>query len=96
MCWFPKSGATARPRTIPLWYWAGQHVLQGKDLYPSDPAVYFEYIYPPLPAVLLAMPAFLGKIPLYLCLSLLNVVAWWMTAQLSHAMAGSGRDGLWQ
>ena len=36
-------------------------------------------------------PSFFGKIPLYLCLSLLNVVAWWMTAQFSHAMAGSGR-----
>src|SRR5258708_17324258 len=49
------------------------------------------FIRPPLPAVLLAMPAWFGKIPLYVCLSLLNAVAWWMTAQLSHAMTGSDR-----
>jgi len=46
--------------------------------------------------VLLAIPSFFGKIPLYLCLSLLNVVAWWMTAQFSHAMTGSGhKPGPW-
>ena len=50
---------------------------------PSDPASYFEFIYPPLPAVLLAIPRWFGKIPLYVCLSLLNVVAWWMTGASS-------------
>ncbi len=71
-------------------------MLQGRDLYPDDPAVYFQFIYPPLPAVLLALPSYFGKIPLYLCLSLLNVVAWWMTAQFSNAMTGSGRTpGPW-
>ena len=46
--------------------------------------------------MLLAIPSWFGKIPLYLCLSFLNVVAWWMTAQFSHAMAGSGRKpGPW-
>jgi len=49
-----------------------------------------------LPAVLLAVPGFFGRIPLYLCLCLLNVVAWWTTAQFSHAMTGSGRTpGRW-
>jgi hypothetical protein len=92
----PEIWGNGKTKDYPLWFWAGQQVLQGTDLYPSDPAVYFEYIYPPLPAVLLAVSADFGKIPLYLCLSLLNVVAWWMTAQLSHAMAGSGRKpGIW-
>ena len=46
--------------------------------------------------MLLAVPSCFGKIPLYLCLSFLNIVAWWMTAQFSHAMAGSGRKpGPW-
>ena len=46
--------------------------------------------------MLLAIPSWFGKIPLYLCLSFINVVAWWMTAQFSHAMAGSGRKpGPW-
>ena len=58
----PEIWGNGKTKDYPLWFWAGQHVLQGKDLYPSDPAVCFEYIYPPLPAVLLAMPAFLGKI----------------------------------
>ena len=46
--------------------------------------------------MLLAIPAWFGKIPLYLCLSLLNAVAWWMTAQFSNAMTGAGRaPGPW-
>ena len=87
----PEIWGSGKTKDYPLWFWAGQQVLQGKDLYPSDPTAYFEFIYPPLSAVLLAIPSFFGKIPLYLCLSLLNVVAWWMTAQFSHAMTGSGR-----
>ncbi|WP_407159790.1 glycosyltransferase family 87 protein [Bradyrhizobium sp. STM 3557] len=87
----PEIFGSGKSKDYPLWYWAGQQVLQGKDLYPSDPSAYFAFIYPPLPAVLLAIPAGFGKIVLYSVLSLLNVVAWWMTAQFSHAMAGSGR-----
>jgi hypothetical protein len=89
-------GTLGKTKDYPLWYWAGQQVLHGKDLYPKDPATVFDFIYPPLPAVLLAIPAWFGKIPLYLGLSLLNIVAWWVTAQLSHAMSGSGRvPGQW-
>ena len=58
---------------------------------PERPNAYFEFIYPPLPAILLAVPSWFGKIPLYLVLSLLNAAAWWITSQLSNAMAGSGR-----
>ena len=66
-------------------------MLHGGNLYPSDPNAYFEFIYPPLPAVLLAIPAYFGKLTLYVCLSVLNAVAWWMTAQFSNAMTGWGR-----
>ncbi|WP_407175818.1 glycosyltransferase family 87 protein [Bradyrhizobium sp. STM 3562] len=89
-------GTLGKTKDYPLWYWAGQQVLQGKPLYPNDPNAIFDFIYPPLSAVLLAVPAWFGKIPLYICLSLLNAGAWWVTAQLSHAMAGSGRvPGQW-
>jgi hypothetical protein len=88
---FPEIWGNGKTKDYPLWFWAGQQVLQGKPLYPSDPNAYFEFIYPPLPAVLLALPSALGKVPLYLGLSLLNAAAWWMTSQLSNAMAGSGR-----
>jgi Glycosyltransferase family 87 len=92
----PEIWGHGKTKDYPLWFWAGQQVLQGKNLYPSNPLSYFAFIYPPLPAVLLAVPSFFGKIPLYLCLSLLNVIAWWMTAQFSHAMTGSGRKpGVW-
>ena len=92
----PEIFGNGKSKDYPLWFWAGQQVLQGKDLYPSDPHSYFGFIYPPLPAVLLAIPAWFGKVVLYTCLSLLNVVAWWVTAQLSHAMTGSGRvPGQW-
>jgi hypothetical protein len=92
----PEIWGSGKTKDYPLWFWAGQQVLQGKDLYPSDPKAYFDFIYPPLSAVLLAIPAYFGKIPLYLCLSVLNAVAWWMTAQLSNAMTGWGRTpGPW-
>jgi hypothetical protein len=49
-----------------------------------------------LPAVLLAIPSYFGKIPLYICLSFLNAAAWWMTAQISNSMTGSERiPGPW-
>jgi hypothetical protein len=92
----PEIWGSGKTKDYPLWFWAGQQVLQGKDLYPSDPHAYFEFIYPPLPAMLLALPSWFGKIPLYAGLSVLNAFAWWMTAQFSHAMAGSGRTpGPW-
>ena len=92
----PEIWGSGKTKDYPLWFWAGQQVLQGKNLYPGDPHAYFEFIYPPLPAVLLAIPSWYGKIPLSVGLSVLNAFAWWMTAQFSHAMAGSGRTpGPW-
>jgi hypothetical protein len=86
----PEIFGHGKTKDYPLWFWAGQQVLQGGDLYPHDLNGHFDFLYPPLSAILLAVPAFFGKIPLYLCLSLLNVAAWWMTAQLSNAMTGDG------
>jgi hypothetical protein len=92
----PEIWGYGKTKDYPLWFWAGQQVLQGNNLYPDNPGAYFDFIYPPLSAVLLAIPSWFGKIPLYLCLSLLNVVAWWMTAQFANAMTGSGRTpGPW-
>jgi hypothetical protein len=92
----PEIWGHGKTKDYPLWFYAGQQVLQGKDLYPGDPGIYFNFIYPPLSAVLLAIPSYFGKIPLYLCLSALNAAAWWMTAQFSNAMTGSGRrPGPW-
>jgi hypothetical protein len=87
----PEIWGNGKTKDYPLWYSAGQQVLHGMDLYPSDPHAYFNFIYPPLSAVLLAIPSWFGKIPLYLCLSLMNVVAWWITILLSNAMTGSDR-----
>jgi len=87
----PEIFGSGKTKDYPLWFWAGHQVLQGRGLYPSDPNEYFEFIYPPLSAILLAIPSYFGKIPLYLFLSAVNAAAWWMTAQFSNAMTGSGR-----
>jgi hypothetical protein len=87
----PEIFGHGKTKDYPLWFWAGQQVLQGGDLYPHDLGGQFAFLYPPPAAILLAIPAFFGKIPLYLALSLLNVVAWWMTAQLSNAMTGDDK-----
>jgi len=88
----PEIFGNGKTKDYPLWFWAGQQVLQGGNLYPGDPNGYFDFLYPPLSAILLAIPSYFGKIPLYICLSILNAGAWWMTAQLSNAMSGSDRS----
>lgn len=92
----PEIFGNGKTKDYALWYWAGQQVLHGGDLYPSSAGEQFPFIYPPLPAILLAIPSWFGKVPLYLGLSILNAVAWWLTAQFSNAMTGSGRTpGPW-
>ncbi|WP_438278248.1 glycosyltransferase family 87 protein [Nitrobacter sp.] len=87
----PEIWGHGKTKDYPLWYWAGQQVLHGGDLYPKGSNEGFAFLYPPLSAILLAVPSWFGKIPLYLGLCLLNAAAWWMTAQLSNVMTGSGR-----
>jgi hypothetical protein len=87
----PEIFGHGKTKDYALWYWAGQQVLHGGPLYPADVTEVFAFIYPPLPAILLAIPSWFGKTALYLVLSLLNVTAWWYTGQLSNAMTGAGR-----
>lgn len=92
----PEIFGHGKTKDYGLWYWAGQQVLHGGALYPDNIREYFEFIYPPLPAMLLAIPSWFGKIPLYAVLSILNAVAWWYTGIFSNAMTGSGRKpGPW-
>jgi len=92
----PEIFGHGKTKDYGLWYWAGQQVLQGQPLYPSGASAYFEFIYPPLPAILLAIPSWFGKIPLYVVLSVLNAVAWWYTGTFSQVLAGSDRKpGPW-
>ena len=78
-----------------LWYWAGQQVLKGGPLYEPVNGI-VDFIYPPTSAILLAIPSYFGKVPLYLALSILNSAAWWATGQLSNAMTGSEKiPGPW-
>lgn len=86
----PEIWGHGKTKDYSLWYWAGQQILHGGDLYPQGPSEGFAFLYPPLSAILLAIPSTFGKIPLYLGLCLLNAAAWWMTAQLSNAMTGAG------
>ncbi|WP_027569059.1 glycosyltransferase family 87 protein [Bradyrhizobium sp. URHA0013] len=92
----PEIFGHGKTKDYGLWYWAGRQVLQGGPLYPGDIHEYFEFIYPPLPAILLAIPSWFGKVALYTVLSILNIVAWWYTGMFSNAMTGSGhRPGPW-
>ena len=81
---WPELWGIGKSKDYPLWYWVGQEVMQSGDIYAD-----FKFLYPPLPAVLLALPSCLGKVPLYLGLCVVNAVTWWLTATLCNAMAGS-------
>ncbi len=87
----PEIFGNGKTKDYPLWFRAGQQVLQGADLYPANPNDYFEFIYPSFAAVLLAIPSWFGKIPLYLLLCFINAAAWWIVGWLSHVMTGSER-----
>ncbi len=92
----PEIWGHGKSKDYALWYWAGQQVLSGGDLYPRSATGQLEFIYLPPPAILLAAPAYFGKIFLYLTLSVINIVSWWVAGQLSNAMAGSDRaPGVW-
>lgn len=82
----PEIWGQGKSKDYPLWYWAGQQVLHRAPLYGKTNGS-LDFIYPPTGAILLALPAYLGKIPLYFLLALLNSIAWWMSGQLSQALA---------
>jgi hypothetical protein len=52
----PEIFGHGKTKDYPLWFWAGQQVLQGGDLYPHDPQAAFAFLYPPPAAILLAIP----------------------------------------
>lgn len=92
----PEIFGAGKTKDYSLWFWAGQQVLQGGDLYARMTRGTLDFIYPPPPAIMLAIPSWFGKIPLYLVLSILNSVAWALTSQLSNAMTGSEKiPGPW-
>lgn len=66
------------------WYDAAQTVLQGRAIYPHETT--FPFMYPPTCALLLAIPASLGKAAMILLLCIVNTIAWllalWGCAQV--------------
>ena len=87
----PEIFRDGKSKDYALWYWAGQQIVHGGPVYERLTLGKLDFIYPPLAAILLAIPTIFGKIPFYSFLSLLNAAAWWMTAQFSNAMTGAGR-----
>lgn len=92
----PEIWGSGKGKDYGLWYWAGQQVLHGGALYTPAANGILDFIYPPTSALLLALPSYFGKAPLYLALTILNSVAWWLTSLLSNAMTGSEKiPGPW-
>ncbi|MGL5166803.1 MAG: glycosyltransferase family 87 protein [Afipia sp.] len=91
----PEIWGSGKGKDYGLWYWAGRQVLHGGSLYERANGI-LDFIYPPTSAILLAIPSYFGKAPLYLVLTILNSVAWWLTSLLSNAMTGSEKiPGPW-
>ncbi|HEU4345244.1 MAG TPA: glycosyltransferase family 87 protein, partial [Candidatus Binatia bacterium] len=83
-----------RTKDYAKWFWVGQTVLEGGDIYaPRDDGT-FQFMYPPTAAVLFAIPSYLGELPLIIVLVLLYSVAWIASLLLSVFLATgtTGRD----
>src|SRR5260370_27622279 len=59
----PEIWGSGKTKDYPLWFWAGQQVLHGKNLYPDYPHSYLEFIFPPLPSITLAISDWFCKRP---------------------------------
>src|SRR5438132_9744516 len=71
------------------WFYAGQTVLRGSEIYPHTQN--FPFMYPPTCALLLAAPAFFGKPALILILSALNTMAWILCIRFSSTLISEQR-----
>ncbi|HEY6367293.1 MAG TPA: glycosyltransferase family 87 protein [Candidatus Binatia bacterium] len=76
------------------WFWVGQIVLEGGDIYAPRGDGTFQFMYPPTAAVLFAIPSYLGELPLIIVLVLLYSIAWIASLLLSVSLAigTAGRD----
>src|SRR6476659_6407864 len=83
---FLRSGTDMDYRT---WYQAGQTVLRGGEIYPHGQT--FPFMYPPMCALMLAVPAFFGKAMLILILSSVNTVAWLLCISFTSALISEKR-----
>ena len=83
---FLRSGTDMDYRT---WYQAGQTVLHGDGIYPHGQI--FPFMYPPMCALMLAVPAFFGKAMLILILSSVNTVAWLLCISFTSASISEKR-----
>jgi len=83
---FLHSGTDTDYRT---WFYAGQTVLRGGELYPHTQN--FPFMYPPTCALLLAGPAFFGKPALILILSALNTMVWVLCIRFSSTLISEQR-----
>src|SRR5436305_14662748 len=73
-----------------IWYQAGQMVLHGGEIYPHGQS--FPFMYPPICALMLAVPAFFGKAVLILILSVVNTVAWLLCISFTSALISEKRN----
>ena len=69
------------------WFWVGQTVIEGGDIYAPRGDGTFQFMYPPTAAVLFAVPSYLGELPLIIVLVLLYLVAWIASLVLSVSLA---------
>lgn len=69
------------------WFWVGQTVLDGGDIYAPRGDGSFRFMYPPTAAVFFAIPSYLGELPLIIVLVLLYSAAWIASLLLSVFLA---------
>jgi hypothetical protein len=83
---FLRTGTDMDYRT---WYEAGQMVLRTDEIYPRGQL--FPFMYPPMCALMLAVPTVFGKAALILILSSINTVAWLLCIWFTSALVSEKR-----
>ncbi len=67
---------TGMKKDYPLWYSIGRIVLDGGEIYPTEPGKLFPFMYPPSCASMLAIGSLVGEKAFVIGLVLINSAAW--------------------
>ncbi len=90
----PQLLGHGKTKDFSLWYFTGRAVLEGRPIYTDFQGEHVYFLYPPFAAILLALPAALGRLGDYAALGLMNWLAWMAAIIAGLALSRGPADRL--